>query len=267
MINIRKLRQWLSVKTVQSWLWLAALLTVWEVSSRLGWINNFLLPPFSQVVLNSIKQILMGDLGRQTFNSLLIIIEGIAISLVGAVIVSLLSSWLTPIETLFTTLSTVFDPLPAIALMPLIILWFGISTGAILTIVVHSVFWSLVRHLLDGIRAIPKVYYEWCDNIELSPLRKFSGMMFYAVLPELIVGVRMGWGRAWRALLSAEMVFGVIGSLGGIGYYIYNARAYSNITNVMSGVVIIVIVGIIIESFLFTQLEKYTIRRWGMIRE
>jgi NitT/TauT family transport system permease protein len=135
-----------------------------------------------------------------------------------------------------------------------------------LAIIVHGVLWALVRHLVDGIRAIPKIYYEWGDNIELSPLKKFTGVLFFAILPELIAGIRVGWGRAWRALIGAEMVFGMIGSLGGIGYYIFNARAHANITNVMSGVVIIIIIGVVVESFLFNQLERHTIIKWGMIR-
>ena len=92
-------------------------------------------------------------------------------------------------------------------------------------------------------------------------------MIFFAVLPDLIVGLRVGWGRAWRALIGAEMIFGMIGALGGLGYYIYNARAYANITNVMSGIIVIVIIGVIFESVLFKQLEKRTIMKWGMTRE
>ena len=230
-------------------------------------VNNYLLPPFSKTVLNMISQISTGTLGVQALNSLLVILGGMGIALILAIGITLLSSWSTALETLFVTLSTVLNPLPALALMPLIILWFGINNGAMLAIIVHGVLWALARHLLDGIRTIPRVYYEWCDNIELSPMRKFTGMIFFAVLPELIVGIRVGWGRAWRALIGAEMIFGMIGALGGLGYYIYNARAYANITSVMSGVIVIVIIGIVFESVLFTQLEKHTIKKWGMVRE
>lgn len=262
-----KVSRFLSNKTLQSWLWLAALLGVWELASRLKLVNNYLLPPFSGVIANMFRELASGRLAIQVLNSLSIILWGFALALVLAVAITLLCSWLKPAETLFATLSTVFNPLPAIALMPLIILWFGIKTEAMLAIIVHGVLWALVRHLLDGIRAIPKVYYEWSDNIELSPLRKFTDVLLYAILPELIAGIRVGWGRAWRALLSAEMIFGMIGALGGLGYYIYQARAYANIANVMSGVVIIVIIGIIFESVLFNQLEKRTVKKWGMMRE
>ena len=266
-MDIIAIKRLFSNKIFQSWLWFAVLLGIWEFASQLSLVNNYMLPPFSKVVVNMIEELSSGKLGIQALNSLLVILEGFGLALVLAVIITLFCSWIKPVETLFATLSTIFNPLPAIALMPLIILWFGISTGAMLAMIVHGVLWALVRHLLDGIRAIPKIYYEWGDNIQLPPLRKFIDVLLHAILPEFIAGVRVGWGRAWRALLSAEMVFGMIGTLGGIGYYIYNARAFANITSVFSGVIIIVIIGVIFESILFSQLENHTIKKWGMIRE
>ena len=256
-----------SSKTFQSWLWLFILLGIWESASRSGIVNNYLLPPFSKVFINTIIELSSGVLSIQVINSLLIILEGFGLSLALAILITLLCSWFKSIESLFYMLSTVFNPLPPFALMPLIILWFGINSGAMLAIIVHGVLWALVQNMLDGIRTIPRVYYEWSDNIELSPLQKYTGVLLYAILPELLAGIRVGWGRAWRALIGAEMIFGMIGKLGGIGYYIYNARSYANITNVMSGVVIIVIIGVIVESFLFNLLEKRTVNKWGMMRE
>lgn len=262
-----KIKRFITNKTAQSWLWLVALLGVWELSTRLGLVNTFLLPPFSDVVVNMYGQMLSGDLGIQALNSLYVILLGTVIALGMAAIITLLSSWLKPVESLFSMLSMVFNPVPAIALMPLIIMWFGIGMGAMLAIIVHGVLWALLQQLINGIRSIPKVYYEWSENIELSPMRKFTGVIFYAILPELIAGIRIGWGRAWRALLAAEMIFGMIGGIGGIGYYIYNARAFARIDNVMSGVLIIVFIGIIFETILFNQWEKRTVKKWGMMRD
>jgi NitT/TauT family transport system permease protein len=245
---------------------LLALLGLWETASRLGLVPVYFLPPFSRVVVNMFRQVAIGNLGIQTINSFRIILGGFGIAFGMAILIALLSSLTKAAETLFATLATIFNPLPPVALMPLIILWFGINTSAMFAIIVHSVLWALVRQLIDGIRAIPKVYYEWSDNIELTFFQKFTGVLLYAILPELVVGVRIGWGRAWRSLIGAEMIFGMIGALGGLGFYIYSARAFANITNVMSAVIIIIIIGMFFESVLFNQLEKRTVRKWGMVR-
>jgi len=254
-------------KTAQSWLWLAALLVAWESASRLGLANAHILPPFSKVAAAMLRELFAGKLGLQMLNSLLMILAGFLLSFAFSVIITALCVWLQPVESLFNMLSTVMSPLPAVAIMPLIIMWFGINTPAMLALIVHGVIWVLLRHLLDGLRSIPPVYREWGKNIGLSPRRMFTDIFVFAIMPEFIAGLRVGWGRAWRALLSAEMVFGMIGSLGGLGYYIYTARAYANLKNVMAGVVIIIIIGILVETLLFSQIERRTVRKWGMTHE
>ena len=254
-------------RTFHSFLWLIGLLSLWEIASRSGWVPHYFLPPFSKVAVNTVNEVLFGTLGLQTLNSLWVILIGFFIAFIIAIMIAALGSASAFFATLFTTLSTIFNPLPSVALLPLIILWFGIDTKAMIVIIVPSVLWVMVRQLLDGINSVPKVYYEWSENIELSHFRKFTNVLIMAILPELISGIRIGWGRAWRSLISAEMVFGLIGALGGLGYYIYNARAYAHITNVMSGVILIVIIGMFFESFLFAQLERHTVRKWGMMRE
>jgi NitT/TauT family transport system permease protein len=263
-MNIKKI---IRNKTFQSWLWLAALLAAWELVTRLGLVNPYLLPPLSGVIVNLGNGILDGALRVHILNSLGVILQGIGFSFVLSLVFTLLCVWLPPVESLFNMLSTVMNPLPSVAVMPLIIMWFGVNTGAMFAVIVHGVLWAMTRHMLDGLRSIPKVYLEWGKNIGLSPLRMFSGILMYAIMPEFLAGVRVGWGRAWRAMISAEMTFGAIGAMGGLGYYIYLNRAYANITNVMTGVVIIIIIGILMESVVFKQIEKRTVQKWGMSRE
>jgi NitT/TauT family transport system permease protein len=254
-------------KNLQSWLWLLVLILLWELAARLGFVNAYILPAFSKVYDRFLKELFKGTLGLQTLNSMKIILMGFLLSFGIAVLITLLCDWVSQFESLFNTLSTIMSPLPSVAVMPLVIMWFGIGTGAMMVLIVHGVLWALVRHMLDGLRSIPQVYREWGRNIGLSPRQMFTGILIFAIMPEFIAGVRVGWGRAWRALISAEMVFGMIGSLGGLGFYIYTNRAYANLTNVMAGVIVICLIGILMESVVFKQIEKRTVQKWGMSRE
>jgi NitT/TauT family transport system permease protein len=254
-------------KIIFSWLWLLILIVAWEVTTQLELVNTFLLPPFSKVVVNLLNELASGRLGPQIINSIRIILIGFLLSFTLAVVIMIICVRFRLAESLFLMLSTILSPLPAVALMPIIIMWFGIKTGAMLALVVHAVLWALLRHLLDGMHSIPPVYWEWGRNIGLPPWRMFTDIIVYAIMPEFLSGARIGWSRAWRALISAEMVFGMIGTLGGLGYYIYLARAYASIINVMSGVVVIIIIGIVVETLFFGQIEKYTIIKWGMSHE
>jgi NitT/TauT family transport system permease protein len=261
------MKQFLHNKSAQAWAWLLALIAAWELSARLGLVNTYILPPFSKVAAGLFSELFSGKLGLQVLNSLLMILMGFLLSFALAVIIAAVCVRLSPAESLFNMLSTIMSPLPAVAIMPLIIMWFGINTGAMLALITHGVLWAMLRHLLDGLRSIPPVYSEWGKNIGLPSWRMFTDILVFAIMPEFLAGVRVGWGRAWRALLSAEMVFGMIGTLGGLGYYIYTARAYANLTNVMAGVVVIIVIGILVESLLFGQIEKHTVRKWGMTHE
>lgn len=142
-------------------------------------------------------------------------------------------------------------------------IWFGVNSGAMLFLIVHGVLWPLLTNLLAGFHSTPIIYHDFSKNIGLTPVRLVFDILLFAVMPYFISGIRIGWGRAWRALISAEMVFGMIGSLGGLGFYIYTHRAYGNIVNVLAGVLIIVIIGIAMDQ-LFNLLERKTVKKWGM---
>ena len=251
------------VKRCQTLLWILVILLVWEMVTQLGLVNSYVLPPFTRVARQMAQQIIDGKLGYQILNSLYIVFGGMILSFLLAIVTSILCIYSKIVESFVAAVCTVMNPLPGIAILPLIMLWFGIGDGAMLILIIHGVLWPLVTNLLTGFKAIPQVYREWGINIGLSPFRMFTDIYINAVISYVISGLRVGWGRAWRALISAEMVFGMIGSLGGVGYYIYQNRAYANMTNVMVGVLVIILVGLIMEQGFFCIIEKKTIGKWG----
>lgn len=250
-------------RSVQTILWTAAVLCLWESVSRAGLVNSYILPPCSKVVRQAFAELFRGNLLFQIFNSLYVVLIGFLISFAVAAAVTLGCSCSKVFESFFMTLCTLFNPLPGVAVLPLILMWFGVGNGAMLALIVHAVLWPLVTNLLVGVRTVPRIYTEWAKNINMTPVQIFRDIYVFSVMPHVISGLRVGWGRAWRALISAEMVFGMIGSLGGLGYYIYTNRAYANTTNVLAGVLTIIVIGVTVESFLFRTLEEHTVDKWG----
>lgn len=251
---------------LQTCLWLLLILAVWEAASRAGLVSPYLLPPFSSVAVRTVSELFKGAFGLQVLNSIRLVILGVALSFLLAVLFALLCTCSRICESLILSLCTIFNPLPGMAIMPILMMWFGIGDSVIVALICHAVLWPLTTNLLTGFRSIPVLYKEWCRNIRLSPLDRLCNVLVFAVMPNFLSGLRIGWGRAWRALISAEMVFGMIGTLGGVGYYIYTNRAYANTTNVFVGVIVIVIIGILVEQ-LFQIVEKNTVVKWGMSDE
>lgn len=244
--------------------WLVALVLFWELAPRLGLANEYLLPTFSTTIKEMVDQLFSGTLGIQAVTSLLLVLFGCVLSVFISVAATFLCIYSRTFKALFQALCTIFNPLPGLAVIPLIMMWFGIGTGAMLVLIIHGVIWPLVTELLAGFQAVPPIYRDFSQNIGLSPFQETFSVLFYAVMPNFLSGLRIGWGRAWRALIGAEMVFGMIGDYGGIGYYIYLQRAFANIPRMMAGVLVIVIMGIVIEQFGFRLVEKATIEKWGM---
>ena len=109
------------------------------------------------------------------------------------------------------------------------------------------------------------MYLEVGRNIGLSPVKLIFGVFLPAALPRIFSGIKVGWARAWRGLISAEMIFGGGGALG-IGYFIQDRRTNTDIAGVFAAIIVIVIIGMVVEYGIFRNIENKTFRKWGMTR-
>ncbi len=201
---------------------------------------------------------------QATWLSLKLIFNGLLIGMLAALLLAGLGM-ISKIGQSFTdTITAIAHPLPGIALLPVIILWLGTGSEAILFIIVHSVVWPLTLNLLTGFRSIPSIYREVGRNIGLNPLQNTGLIMIPASLPFLLAGLKIGWARAWRALISAEMIFGAAGGEGGLGWYIFKRRVFMDTPGIFAGILMIVIIGILMEDVFFRQVEGLTVKKWGM---
>ncbi len=160
-------------------------------------------------------------------------------------------------------LVSVFHPLPGIALLPLVLLVFGVGTGPVLVIILHSVLWPLCVNLLSGFDNAEPLYPRIGRNYELSFPRFFISIMIPASFPAMLSGFKIAWARAWRALLSAEMLFGVSGGRGGLGWYVFNRRVFMDTPGMYAGLLMLILIGFTVETVLFGQLERRTLLRWN----
>ena len=167
--------------------------------------------------------------------------------------------------TIYNMIVSMCDLIPGIALIPVAILWIGVGDGAIIFMVIHAVVWPMSRSIIDGFNAVPELYLEVGRNIGLSPVKLIFGVFLPAALPRIFSGIKVGWARAWRGLISAEMIFGGGGALG-IGYFIQDRRTNTDIAGVFATIIVIVIIGMIVEYGIFRNIENKTFRKWGMTR-
>lgn len=167
---------------------------------------------------------------------------------------------------LLGTLTAMFNPLPAIALLPLALLWFGLGTGSLVFVLVHSVLWPLALTTYARFQAVPDTLRMAGRNYGLRGPRYVVQLLIPAALPAILSGLKIGWAFAWRTLIAAELVFGATSGQGGLGWYIFQNRNELYTDRVFAGLAMVIALGLLVEGVVFQAIERLTVRRWGMQR-
>jgi len=241
-----------------------ALLVAWEAWTRLFKVSPFLFPSASAVVAAFGRSILNGEIPGFALQSLKILLTGMALGATIALVLTTLAVTSRLGSDLLQTLTSMFNPLPAIALMPLALLWFGLGTNSLVFVIIHSVLWPMALNTYTGFVAVPMTLRRVGQNFGLTGWRFVAGILLPAAFPYILSGIKIGWAFAWRTIIAAEMVFGVAGSQGGLGWFIYQNRFEMNTDLVFAGLLTVIIIGLVVENVVFRWLERRTVLRWGM---
>jgi len=265
----RPLSRWQHLSQQAGWrkaLILLALALLWEGAAR--WTNNdLLLPSFWQTAQAFVGGIASGELLTRTGASLNVLLQGYVLGLLAAFLLTLLAVSTRIGRDLLETLTAMFNPLPAIALLPLALLWFGLGRGSLIFVIVHSVMWPLALNTYAGFQSVPDTLRMAGRNYGLSGLRLVLHILVPGALPSIVSGLKIGWAFAWRTLIAAELVFGTTSSgQGGLGWYIFQNRNELYTDKVFAGLAAVIVIGLLVENIGFRTLERVTLKRWGMQR-
>jgi len=254
----------------QSWVRKTVLLLVmaglWELAARLK-ANDLLLPTFVDTAIAFGQGLWSGELLHRAGMSLAVLLRGYALGIAAAFVLTTLATSTQIGRDLLDTLTSMFNPLPAIALLPVALLWFGLGQGSLVFVLVHSVLWPLALNTYSGFRSVPETLRMAGRNYGLRGLRYVLFILVPAALPAIVAGLKIGWAFAWRTLIAAELVFGTTNSgQGGLGWFIFQNRNELYTDRVFAGLAMVIVIGLLVENLVFATLERATVRRWGMQR-
>jgi NitT/TauT family transport system permease protein len=159
-----------------------------------------------------------------------------------------------------------FNPLPAIALLPLALLWFGLGIPSLVFVIIHSVLWAVALNTHTGFLSVSETLRMVGHNYGLRGVSYVLKILIPAAFPSILSGMKIGWAFAWRTLIAAELVFGVSSRSGGLGWFIFEKRNQLETASVFAGLTTVIIIGLLVESVVFRTLETHTVRKWGMQR-
>jgi NitT/TauT family transport system permease protein len=244
---------------------LIALAAIWQ--GYASWADNPLMfPTFSETAEAFWTDMISGVLLTKTGNSLRVLCMGYAIAVAIAALLAGLAMSTRLGDDLLSTLTSMFNPLPAIALLPLALLWFGLGTPSILFVMVHAVLWPLALNAHAGFSGVSDILRMAGRNAGLRGLPFIIEILIPAAFPAILTGLKVGWAFAWRTLIAAELVFGVSSRSGGLGWYIFENKNRLETANVFAGLGTVIIIGLLVETLVFRTIERHTLQKWGMLR-
>lgn len=226
--------------------------------------NPLLFPSLTETLRSLAENIASGVLPARAWASLKVLLMGYAVGVVLAGVLTIVAINTRIGSDFLETVTAMLSPLPAIALLPLALIWFGLGNGSLVFILIHSVLWPVALNTHSGFRAVSETLRMVGRNYDLRGLRYIRKILIPAAFPSILTGLKIGWAFAWRTLVAAELVFGVSSGQGGLGWFIFENRNLLEIPAVFAGLLTVILIGLLVENLIFRVIEARTVLKWGL---
>ena len=237
------------------WALPVALLLGWQLASQLGWLSSRILPEPWAVAKAFWALAVSGELWLHLKTSLWRATVGFGVGAGLGLLLGLLTGSFRHAETLLDTTLQMVRNIPALALIPLVILWFGIDETAKLFLLAVGVFFPVYLNTFHGIRSADQGLIEMAKSYGLSGWPLYRDVILPAAMPAILVGVRFSLGLVWVLLIVAE----TISAQAGIGYMTMNAREFLQTDVVLVGILLYALLGKLADLF-SRRLERHCLR-------
>jgi NitT/TauT family transport system permease protein len=245
---------------------LVALALIWQLYAT--YLSNpLMLPTFWAMAKALVASLTADGLLLKAWVSISTLLKGYVIGIVIAMVLTSLAVSTRIGNDLLSTLTSMFNPLPAIALLPIAMLWFGLGEASLIFVLIHAVLWPLALNTHSGFMAVSDTLRMAGRNYGLSGVRYVIHILIPAAFPSILAGLKIAWAFAWRTLIAAELVFGASSGSGGLGWYIFQNRNELLIDKVFAGLAMVIMIGLLIENVVFRWIEARTVQKWGMQRQ
>jgi NitT/TauT family transport system permease protein len=236
---------------------IVVLLIIWEIAARR---QSAHLLPGPWATAGGIADLLRhGLLLKYVVASLFRVTWGFLLAAVLAIPLGLTIGWYPRAEMAFNPIVQILRPISPLAWIPIAILWFGVGDLAAIFLIFLGSFFPLLLTAINATRSVPAVYVNAGRNFGLSPARLVYQILYPAVVPQLIVGLRITLGVAWLVVVAAEMI--AVNS--GLGFLIVDARNAGNRYDlVVAGMLMIGIIGLLLDMGM-RSIESVKSFRWG----
>jgi len=233
---------------------------IWEAVFRSGIFPGSLIPSPLGVMNELATGFYEGSFTTSILISMKRITMGYLISLPVGLGLGLLTGRVPYMEDNVSPLLLGLQNLPNICWVPLAIFWFGHSEATILFVIILGSVFSLSLATISGIKNVPPIYTRLAKTMGARGFVYDTTVLIPAALPSIIGGMKQGWSFAWRGLLAAEL----LSPKNGLGYILKVGQQTGDMDQFIAVMIIIIIIGILVDKFVFGKLEESVRCRWGL---
>ena len=225
---------------------LISILIVWVIMGNEGKLNPVIMPSL-QKIGKTIKTLFMkGTLIKHCGISIGRVLKGYCISALLGISLGILIGLSNHLERITQLLIQIIKPIPPIAWIPLVILWFGIGESGKVFLIFLGGFFTILVNVIDGIKQTDKNLIEVSRVMEIPLIKHIFKLVIPSAMPNIFTGLRVGLTSCWMCVVAAELV----SSTTGLGYMIMDARQYGQTDIVITGMITIGLIGKIMDSLL-----------------
>jgi NitT/TauT family transport system permease protein len=240
----------------------AGLILLWALAAASGHWSPVLLPSPLSVAEYLSSSFMDGTLPEAAFVTGRRLLLGYLLGLALGLPLGLMTSTSRTLEDTVGALALGLQTLPSVCWVPLALLWFGQTEGAMLFVVVMGTMWSVLIATDNGARNIPPIYARAARTMGSEGFHKWTRVILPASLPFLVSGMKQGWAFAWRSLMAAEIYVTILSGFG-LGQILHYGRELNAMDQVIGVMLVIVVIGLVADRLLFAPWERFLHRRWG----
>jgi len=235
---------------------------IWEIIALVGIFPRRLFPTLEDVASSFVQLTISGILPHHAIDTIIRLLSGFTLAGIFGVTIGVLMARSRRAEDIFLPLVSICAPIPGLAYAPLFLLWFGLGNLSSVLLVGFVSAFPIIFNSWTGVKAVKEIWIRSAQSMGADDRRLFRHVILPGALPYILTGMRLGLAQAWRILVAVEMLAAVPW---GLGWMIFGARKFLNTDVMMAGIVVIAIIGLALEKFVFRKIENYTVVRWGMI--
>ena len=235
---------------------------LWEIVARSGMFPRKLFPTLEDIAHAFVDLTASGILPHHALDTLMRLLSGFTLAAVAGLAIGMLMGRSRLAEDIFLPLVSVLAPIPGLAYTPLFLLWFGPGEVSAMLLVAFVSSFPVIYNTWTGVKAVKEIWVRSAQSMGADDRRMFTHVILPGALPYILTGLRLGLAQAWRVLVAVEMLAAVPW---GLGWLIFGAREFLNTDIMMAGIMVIAVIGLTLEKYVFQKLEDYTVVRWGMM--